>query len=338
MGIWSLALSESVTMPEHKKLILGVDLGGTKIATALATAQGEILGQEYSPTPAQAGPDAVISSIFEAIEKTITLGKVELSQLLGIGIAAAGIIDCDNGKVIFSPNLPGWNEVPLRDAVEQKFSVPTYLGNDANLAALGEWRFGVKRKVANLIYITVSTGIGGGIIADGKLYTGACGTAGEVGHMTIDVNGPLCNCGNVGCWESLASGTALVRETVKQINQGAHTSIVELVNGDMSKIDGKVVSLAAEQGDELAKKLISRLGYYFGVGLANLVNIFNPELILIGGGLAKMGDLLLKPAINVVMEKAFKTSANSVKIKPALLGDDSGVLGAVALVLEQSAR
>ncbi len=324
-------------MSEHKELILGVDLGGTKIATAIATAHGEILSRGYSPTPTQSGPDAVISSIFTTIEKNLSSSKVELSQLLGIGIAAAGIIDPDKGRVIFSPNLPGWNEVPLRDAVERKFGVSTYLGNDANLAALGEWRFGVKKKVDNLIYITVSTGIGGGIIADGKLYTGACGAAGEVGHMTIDVNGPRCNCGNVGCWESLASGTALAKEAVRQIAQGAHTSIVELVNGDVNKIDAKVVSVAARQGDELAKELISRLSYYFGVGLANLVNIFNPELILIGGGLAKMGDLLLKPAINVVEERAFKTPANSVKIKPALLGGDSGVLGAVALVLEQSA-
>jgi len=321
-------------VPESEKLILGVDLGGTKIATALATAQGEILSREYSLTPAQAGPDAVTSSIITTIEKNLSSGKVKPSQLLGIGIAAAGIIDSDNGKVIFSPNLPGWNEVPLRDAVARRFGVPTYLGNDANLAALGEWWFGVKKKVTNLIYITVSTGIGGGIIADGKLYNGACGTAGEVGHMTIDVNGPKCNCGNVGCWETLASGTALAREAVKQIKQGAHTSIVELVDGDMSRVDAKVVSLAAEQGDELAKELISRLGYYFGVGLANLVNIFNPELILIGGGLAKMGDLLLKPAISVVRARAFKTPANSVEIKPALLGDDSGVLGAVAFVLE----
>jgi glucokinase len=326
--------------PENKnrELILGIDLGGTKIATVIAIARGEILSRGYSPTPAQAGPDAVIASIFTTIEKNLSSGKVEPSQLLGIGIAAAGIIDCDNGKVVFSPNLPGWNEVPLQDAVEQRFGVPTYLGNDANLAALGEWRFGVKEKVANLIYITVSTGIGGGIIADGKLYTGACGTAGEVGHMTIDVNGPRCNCGNVGCWESLASGTALAREAVKQINQGANTSIVELVNGDVSRIDAKVISLAAEQGDELARELISRLGYYFGVGLANLVNIFNPELILIGGGLAKMGDLLLKPAIKVVRERAFKAPSNFVEIRPALLGDDSGVLGAVAFVLEHSGK
>jgi glucokinase len=266
-------------MSEHKegKLILGVDLGGTKIATALATAQGEIIAREYSPTPAQSGPDAVIDSMLTAIEKTISAGKLKPSQLLGVGIGAAGIIDSDNGKVIFSPNLPGWHEVPLRDAIQQRFGIPAYMGNDANLAALGEWCFGLRKKVANLIYITVSTGIGGGIIANGKLYTGACGAAGEIGHMIIDVDGPQCNCGNVGCWEALASGTALAREAARHITQGADTSIIKLVNGDMSKIDARVVYLAAQQGDELAKELISRLGYYLGIGLVNLVNIFNPE-------------------------------------------------------------
>jgi len=257
---------------------------------------------------------------------------------LGIGIAAAGIIDSDKGRVISSPNLPGWHEVPLRDAIEQRFGIPVHLGNDATLAALGEWRFGLKNGIANLIYITVSTGIGGGIIAGGKLYTGACGVAGEIGHMTIDVNGPKCNCGNIGCWETLASGRALAREAVKQIAEGARTSIIELVNGDISKIDAKVVDQAAKQGDELAKELISRLAYYLGIGLVNLVNIFNPELILVGGGVAKMGDLLLQPAIKIVKERAFSTPAATVEIKPALLGDDSGILGAVAFVLEHSGQ
>jgi glucokinase len=210
------------------------------------------------------------------------------------------------------------------------------LDNDANLSALGEWRFGGGKGFSDLIYITVSTGIGGGIIAGGKLYRGACGTAGEVGHMTIEVNGPRCNCGNTGCWEALASGTALAREAVRQIREGATTSIIELVEGDLSKVDARIVSLAAQQGDEIAKQLVSRLSYYLGVGLANLVNIFNPELILIGGGLVKMGDLLLEPAIKIVKERAFSTSANAVSIKPALLGSDSGVLGAVALVLEHT--
>ena len=321
-----------------EKLVLGVDIGGTKIAAAVVTEEGKVISRDYSPTSAQAGPQVVIDSIFATIDRAISSSNVGLSQLCGIGIAAAGIIDSENGKVIFSPNLPGWHEVPLGDAVHRRFNVSTYLGNDASLAALGEWRFGVKKQVANLIYITVSTGIGGGIICNGKLYTGVLGAAGEIGHMTIDVNGPLCNCGNVGCWETLASGTALAREAVKHIKEGASTSIVEFAGGDLTKVDAKVVFEAAKQGDRLANELIARLGYYLGVGLTNVVNIFNPELILIGGGVAKMGDLLLDPAIRVVKERAFTTSATSVQIRPALLGDDSSILGAVAFVLDNLAE
>jgi len=326
-------------MPEsmERKFIMGVDIGGTKIATAIATTCGEIVVRRRNPTQAQSGPDAVINNVLITMEEIMASAKINPSQLLGIGIAVAGIIDGNNGKVIFSPNLPGWHEVPLGDIVQQRFGAPVYMGNDATIAALGEWHFGLKREVANLIYITISTGIGGGIIANGKLYTGACGAAGEIGHMIIDVNGPLCSCGNIGCWEALASGTALAREAAKQIAEGAETSIAELTGGDISKIDARIVFLAAKQGDELAKELISRLGYYFGIGLVNLVNIFNPELILVGGGVAKMGDLLFQPAIKVVRERAFDTLANTVEIKPAILGDDSGVLGAVASVLEHSA-
>jgi glucokinase len=321
-----------------EKLILGVDVGGTKIAAAVVTDEGKVISRGYGSTSAQAGPQVVIDNIFATIDRTISSSNVVLSQLSGIGIAAAGIIDSRKGKVIFSPNLPGCHEVPLGDAVHQRFNVSTYLGNDASLAALGEWCFGVKKQVANLIYVTVSTGIGGGIICNGKPYTGVLGAAGEIGHMTIDVNGPRCNCGSVGCWETLASGTALAREAVKHIKEGDSTSIVEFAGGDLTRVDAKVVFEAAKQGDKLANQLIARLGYYLGVGLANVVNIFNPELILIGGGVAKMGDLLLAPAIKVVEERAFKTSAASVQIRPALLGDDSSILGAVAFVLDNLAE
>ena len=315
-----------------------MDIGGTKIAAAVVAEGGRIAARGYRLTEAQAGPRVVTDSIVATIAQAISSAGLIPRQISGIGIAAAGIIDSESGRVIFSPNIPEWREVPLKDIVQERFSLPVYLGNDATLAALGEWRFGVKKKVSDLIYITVSTGIGGGIICNGRLYTGVLGVAGEVGHMTIDVNGPQCNCGNVGCWETLASGTALAREAVKEIKGGASTAITGLVGGDLSRVEAKVVFQAAKQGDRLAGELISRLGYYLGVGLANLVNIFNPELILVGGGVSKMGDLLLEPASKVVRERAFATSAGAVQIKPALLGDDSSILGAVAFVLAHLAK
>ena len=322
---------------ERESLVLGLDLGGTKIAAALATPEGEIMARGQSPTLAENGRDAVIEAMFATVESTLAAAQVLFSQLLGIGIAAAGLIDAAAGKLVFSPNLPGWRDVPLRDAVRDRFQVRTCMGNDATLAALGEWTFGLKKKVANLVYITVSTGIGAGIIADGRLYGGTGGAAGEVGHMTIDVNGPRCGCGNRGCWETLASGTALAREAAERVREGARTLITELAGERNGGIDARVVFEAAEAGDELARELISRQGYYLGVGLANLVNIFSPELVLVGGGVAKMGDLLFQPATEVVRERAYSTWVNRAEIRPALLGDDSGVLGAVAYVLDELA-
>ena len=209
------------------------------------------------------------------------------------------------------------------------------MGNDANMAALGEHYFGAGRGVRHLIYITMGTGVGGGIILGGKLYGGACGAAGEIGHTTIDVNGPRCNCGNLGCWEVLGSGTALAREARQRMEAGAPTSILEEAGGDLSKVTAQTVSVAAQQGDPLALELVGQVSYYLGVGLVNLVNIFNPELILIGGGLAQMGDMLLQPAREMVRERAFQIAYEAVRIDLAQLGDDAGALGAVALMLQE---
>ena len=317
-----------------EKFIIGVDLGGTKIASAVSTAGGEIIARDYTGTPSSAGPDAVIQAVLEAIRRILSQADIVITNVLGIGVGAAGISNPARGILITSPNLPGWHNVPLSERIEKEFGIATFLGNDANLAALGELHFGAGKGTRNLIYITVSTGIGGGFIIDSKLYTGACGAAGEVGHMTIDVNGPRCNCGRNGCWEALASGTALAREAKRCIEEGTTTSILTVSGGDIEQVTAQTISAAAYQGDSLAKELISQTGYYLGVGLANLVNLFNPELILIGGGLSQMGDMLIEPALKVVRERAFQAASEAVHIDLAKLGGDSGVLGAVALVLQ----
>lgn len=238
--------------------------------------------------------------------------------------------------ITLSPNLPGWHDIPLKDLMQREFNLPVHLENDATVAALGEHRFGGGVGIDNLIYICVGTGIGGGIMIDGQLYHGASGSAGEIGHMTIDINGPRCNCGNSGCWETLASGAALAREAVKQIEAGAQTSILNFADGELEKVSARRVFLAAQDGDRLANELISRTGYYLGVGLVNIVNIFNPQLILIGGGLSRMGQLLLEPATKVVRERAYELPARAVRIELARLGADAEALGAAALVLESS--
>jgi glucokinase len=317
------------------RLSLGVDLGGTKILAGVISPDGEIVAREYRATRADEGPEAVIERIFALLDRVAGLAKVKPSTLDGVGIAAAGALDLERGVVTTSPNLPGWRDVHLRDIVEKKFGVRTFLINDANAAALGEHRFGAGRGVNNLIYITVSTGIGGGIIIGGELYNGACGSAGEIGHMTIDINGPRCKCGNIGCLETLASGTVIAAEARKCIANGAKTSLLELSGGEAEKITAKTISQAAREGDSLALELVSRAGSYLGVGMVNLINIFNPEMIIVGGGMSKMGDMLLDPARKVVRERAFSLPANAVRIVLSELGDDAGALGAAAFVHER---
>ena len=322
---------------KHELPVLAIDLGGTKVLTAIISNQGQVMAKERCLTLADEGPEAVINRILSAIDHLLSQRKINLSQLDSISIAAAGAMDFEKGLITLSPHLPRWHDVPLRDIVKEKYKVNTFLINEASAAALGEHYFGAGRGINNLILLTVGTGIGGGIIINGKLYSGASGSAGEIGHMTIDDNGPRCSCGNTGCLETLVSGTAVTKEAIKRIRQGERSSIAEIVGGKVENITAEKVSLAAQDGDSLALEVILKAATYLGVGLVNLVNIFNPEMIIIGGGMAKMGDLLLNPARQVVRERAFQLPAQAVRIVSAQLGDDAGVLGAAVFAWQQEA-
>ncbi len=311
------------------KPVLAMDIGGTKFVAAVVSTAGEIFSRQYKLTLAEEGPEAVTGRMLETI-KDLIRNAGPTSAPSTIAIAAAGAIDSASGTVTSSPNLPGWHNVPLKEIVQKATGIRTLLLNDASAAALGEHAFGAGRGVNNLIYITVSTGIGGGIIIDGRLYGGACGSAGEIGHTTIDVNGPHCSCGNVGCLEMLASGKAIAREAQRLISGGARSCILELAEGELQNVTAQTVSAAAQRGDATARAIIAKAAAYLGVGLVNLVNIFNPEMIIVGGGVSKMGDSLLDGARKVVAERAFQLPARAVRIVPSQLGDDAGVLGAVA--------
>ena len=316
-------------------LILGIDLGGTKILTAVTDTQGKMLSRDHSITPAAKGQKAVIQSILESTGRALEQAGISTADLDAIGIGAPGLSNPETGILFTSPNLPGWRDVPLRDIIQKELGKKAFLINDANAAAIGELHFGAARGARNFIYITVSTGIGGGIIIDGNIYTGSAGTAGELGHMVIDDEGPLCNCGNRGCWETLASGTALAREARHRIKEGARTSILDYAGGDEERVSAETIHQAAQAGDNLAQELIARTGYYIGVGLANLVNIFNPEVIVIGGGLSNIGDLLLQPAFAEAERRAFRQSYQAVRFVRAELGRNSGVIGAAIFALQQ---
>jgi len=316
--------------------VLAVDLGGTKIIAAIISDKGQVMAREYYLTLAEEGPQSVIDRILSAIDHILGSVNLDLSKLHSISLAAAGTIDLDKGLVTLSPNLPGWCNIPLRDIVKEKYRVDTFLINDASAAALGEHHFGAGRGVNNLVLLTLGTGIGGGIIINGELYSGPCGSAGEIGHTTIDVNGPRCGCGNVGCLEMLASGTAIAQEAVRRISQGERSSLTKILDGKVANITAKEVSLAAQNGDSLALAVISQAATYLGVAMVNLVNIFNPEMIIIGGGMAQMGDFLLNTARQVVKERAFPLSAQAVRIVTAQLGDNAGVLGAAVFARQQN--
>ena len=318
-----------------QKPILVLDLGGTKIIAAVVLPDGEIVSRSYCLTMADKGPEIVIDRILSAVKGAIARAKLKTSDLMGIGVAAAGILDIRRGIVTTSPNLPGWHDVPLRNILADELDIATYLINDASAAALGEHRFGAGRGFGNMIYITVSTGIGGGIIADGELYLGADGCAGELGHVTIEVDGPQCHCGNFGCLEALASGWALAREARTRINRGENSSIIELAGGKLEDVTAEMIAVAARQGDRLACDIVAEAANHLGIGVANLVNIFNPELIVIGGGLSKMGNMLLKPARKVLKERAFRLPVDTVRIVRAQLGSNAGIIGAAAYVFAQ---
>ena len=325
-------------MPHTKKRglpVLAVDLGGTKIMTAVVSASGRVLAGERCLTLADEGPEAVIDRLFAALDDILRLENITPTQLGGISIAAAGAVDLKRGLITSSPHLPGWHDVPLKDMVRKKYRVNTYLLNDASAAALGEHRFGAGRGVKNLVLLTVGTGIGGGIIINGRLYQGSSGVAGEIGHMTIDVNGADCTCGHTGCLETFVSGPAIADGAKRRINRGEKSSLVELAGGKIEEITAEEVGAAAQGGDSLAQSVIAETGTYLGVGLKNVVNIFNPEMIIIGGSVARLGDRLLDPARQVVKETAFRLAARTVRIMPARLGDEAGVLGAAVFALEQ---
>ena len=315
------------------ELFLGIDLGGTKIVAGLVDREGRVVARHHRSTEANEGRDAVVRRLMDATAQLLTTEGINRQQVAAIAIASPGPIDARRGVVTAPPNLPGWRDVPLGRMIQEEFGLPTSLENDANAAALAEHRFGAGRGVDHMIYVTASTGIGGGFILDGRLYRGATGAAAEVGHMTILPHGPRCGCGNRGCLEALASGTAIAREARERVARGAPMLFAELADGDLDRITAKMVAQAAEQGDEEAREIIDTAMIYLGVGMANLVNVLNPQLLVIGGGLTKMGARLFDPVRRAVDRRAFPATAAAVEIKCAELGEEVGLLGAAAVAM-----
>ena len=316
------------------RYIVGVDIGGTNIVVGTAREDGvEVHGVRTVPTRPEEGPQAVIARIASLVEESArtTLRETGRSRdaIVGVGIGSPGPLDRSRGVVLLTPNL-GWHDLPLRDLVSEAVGLPATLDNDANCAIFGEWWVGAAKGSRYVVGLTIGTGIGGGIVEDGRLYHGTSDIAGEIGHMTIDSTGRRCKCGNYGCLEAYASGPAIAARAVEGIEAGAESSLPELVGGDLSRVTAQLVYLAAQQEDEYASEVVRETAKFLGAGVANLVNIFNPDVVVLVGGVTLAGDRLFVPLRSEVKRRAFKPAVERCRILPGALPGTAGVLGAAA--------
>ena len=322
-----------------KTHVVGIDIGGTKLATVVADSTGHILSKVRKPTLAEKGPEYALQLLFEMVRETVASADLAQESVSAIGVSCGGPLDTKTGVVYSPPNLPGWDALPLKAQLESEFHIPVTIENDANASALAEYRFGGGRGYEAVLYITMSTGIGGGIVIDGQIYHGANDSAGEVGHQILLPDGPRCGCGKRGCLEALCSGPAIARraqDTIqKQLVDGTEsaTALLKLANGHIKNVKSEHVLEAAQTGDILALQLVEETAYYMGWGIANLVNILNPDIVLLGTIAIAAGDLLLNPIRKNVSKFAMTRPTEAVKIAPAQLGDALGDLAAIALVV-----
>ena len=304
---------------------VGIDIGGTKVAGLRVAEDGSVLERRERPTPADDVPATV---------ETVAGLAAGLAEGGGeaVGVGAAGMVDFAAGTLRYAPNL-AWREVPLRDLVSERTGLPCVVDNDANVAAWAEYRFGAARDFRHVLLVTVGTGIGGGIVADGALFRGAHGFAAEIGHIIVEPDGPPCGCGNRGCWEQVASGRALDRLARAEVQRDPSGRIAVLAAGDQAA--GRHVSEAAREGDPAAVAVFATVGRRLGEGIAGLVNVLDPEVVVVGGGVAEEGAILLDPARAAFVEAVEAPEHRpEVPILPAALGNDAGAIGAAALALD----
>ncbi len=317
-----------------KPLAIGVDVGGSKIAAGVVDRNGTVTGRYVTRAHSEQQPELVIDAILEACHASMARAGIDRSQVAGVGLGFGGTVNGPAGIVYVSSNLPAWHNYPLRDTVQDRLGLPVQLDNDANVCALAEHCYGAGRGSRHMCYVTLSTGFGLGIIADNQLYRGHTGTAAEIAHAVVDVGGPPCTCGKHGCLMAYASGVGISRMAYDAIRAGQETSLAALARPDGHRIPAEEVATAATAGDAVAAGIIRQAGYYSGVGLSLIVQILNPELIVVGGGLTHIGRLLEEPMLAALHEHTQPELWHAIAIKPWQLGQDQGVIGAAVLVLE----
>ena len=321
------------------RYILGVDLGGTNIVVGAMPEDGSrTIAVRSEPTEAQRGADGVTDRIAALIARAmgdvITSEHAQATDFLGVGVGAPGPLDRERGIVVVAPNL-GWVDYPLRQAISERIRLPVTLDNDANCATMGEWWRGAAQGARNAVGITIGTGIGGGVIIDGKLYHGSSDVAGEIGHTTIDPAGRYCKCGNYGCLEAYASGPAIAVRAREALQRDEESALRRMVDGDLGKLTAATVYQAAHDGDALAQELVTDTARVLGTGVANLLNTINPDVVVITGGVTKAGARLFDPLRAEVKRRAFRPAVAACRIVPGALEGTAGMVGAVATFKQQ---
>ena len=311
----------------EKKYVVGVDLGGTKIYTALVDLEGNIINEKIVETLAEEGEEAVAGRIINTIDSVIA--GVDKDLIKAIGIGSPGPLDAKKGIIIETSNLP-FKNFEIVNVLKERYDLPTYLDNDANVATLGEFMFGAGKGTENMVFITASTGIGGGAVLNGKLFRGSTGNALEVGHMTVATEGPRCGCGNLGCAEALGSGTAIGKRAKEAVLSNVVTSLKNYEN-----VTAKEVFKEAANGDRVAENILNTSLTYLGIAVANTITNFDPEKVVVGGGVVNGGDIVIDTIKNVVEERCMAAFVENCTIEKAVLGGKAGVLGAAALAITE---
>jgi len=315
--------------------IIGVDLARTGIHGIVTDLNAQIIRRVNADSSLSHPIDITLETLLDVLSQLITDSPVDRKRILGIGIGAPGPLSSSQGLIISPPNFSGWSNIPLRRIVEKEFGIPTYLDNDANACTLAEKWFGDGQPYDRFVYIAAGTGTGAGMIINGELDSGANDIAGELGHTTVDINGPRCSCGNYGCLELYTSGTAVVERARRALSYGQQSHIRDLVEDDLDAITLSTVIEAGLAGDQLAEQVLRETGRYLGVGAVNAINLFDPEVVFIGRELSLAGDLVLDPIRQMVAERAFSVAAERAKVLPAKLKGDAPVIGATVLVLKE---
>ncbi len=319
-------------MPPSTSPIIGVDMGGTKILAAVVRSDGHILSRAKRRTQAEEGPDAIIDRIASSVRRASRAAGLSLAEVGAVGVGAPGPLDPDSGVVFNAPNLPGWQDVELGRRLGKALGVPVFVDNDVNVGTLGEHAMGAGRGVRDMVGIFVGTGVGGGVILDGRLRSGFRHAAGEVGHMVVAAGGPYCGCGRQGCLEAVASRTAIERDLRAGAAAGRANSIMGLIDADRQQLTSGILAKAWRARCPLTRKVLSRAQWYLGLHAAAIVNLIDPEMLVYGGGLVEaLGESFLEPVREVARQHFVKQGGDPVRIVAAQLGDDAGVLGAAVM-------